>query len=547
MALRRSGRGGFTFRTRAGAALLAAAGFLAAGAAAAPPAAAQQQQPLRAVMNLDLQVLDPIITTSNVTRAFAFLVFDTLIGMDSNGVYRPQMLESWEASEDRLTWTFKLRPGLEWHDGTPVTAEDCVASLRRWGARDGLGSRLMAATRALRVVDDKTFVIELARPFSQVIEAIGKSNAQIPFMMPARLAATDPSRAVPEIIGSGPYTFNRAEWRPGDRAVFRRNPRYRPREEPADGLAGGKRALIERVELISLPDPATRVTALQAGEADYLELVPTDYVALLRRDRNITLVNPPPRAQIFGVVAINHAQPPFNNLLVRRALQQAMDQREIMAGLGLPRDMVHDFCQSIFMCGGTYASEAGTEGLRQTSLERARALLREAGYNNERVVLLHSLDSITLNPISLVVIDRMRRAGFNVDVAASDYSTAAQRRLRRDPVENGGWSVIPVVWNGYDLANPIGHYATAYNCSQNYASWYCDPALTPLLEQFAAENDPARRQAIADEMQRRVHENVNAVFVGQFAIPAAHRANLRGVINVGFPVFWNIERAGATR
>ena len=139
-------------------------------------AQAQPQQPLRVVLNLELQVLDPIITTSNVTRAYAYLVYDTLVALDSQGEYRPQMLDRWEVSDDRLTWTFHLRDGLAWHDGNPVTAEDCVASLRRWGARDGLGSRLMAAARGLRVVDAKTFVLELNWPFSQVIEAIGKKQ-----------------------------------------------------------------------------------------------------------------------------------------------------------------------------------------------------------------------------------------------------------------------------------------------------------------------------------------------------------------------------------
>ncbi len=182
--------------------LLAAAG--AAGVVASPitaPPARAQATPIRVVMNTELQILDPIITNANVTRAFGYMVFDTLIAMDEAGEYRPQMLESWQASEDRLTWTFTLRPGLEWHDGTPVTAEDCVASLNRWGRRDGMGMRLMAAARALRVVDRRSFVLELSRPFGFVVEAIGKPAAQVPFMMPARLAATEPTRAVPEIVG----------------------------------------------------------------------------------------------------------------------------------------------------------------------------------------------------------------------------------------------------------------------------------------------------------------------------------------------------------
>jgi peptide/nickel transport system substrate-binding protein len=423
-----------------------------------------------------------------------------------------------------------------------VTAEDCVASLKRWGARDGLGSRLMAASRGLRVVDQQSFVLELAQPFSQVIEAIGKPAAQIPFMMPARLAATEITRPVPDTIGSGPYTFRRDEWRTGDRAVFRRNARYRPREEPADGLSGGKTSYFERVDFLSLPDPSTRVAALQAGEVDYLEYVPTDFIARLQRDRNIRLVNPRPIAQLMGAMAINHIHPPFNNPEIRRALQQALDQGEILAGLGLPRDMAMPWCQSIFMCGGPYASEAGAEQLRQPSLDRAREMLRHSGYNNEPVVLLHSTDSVTLNPMALVIIDRLKRAGFNMDVLASDYSSQAQRRLSREPPGRGGWSLMPVVFTGFDILNPLAHYAVAYNCGNNYPGWYCDPGMTPLIEQFGREPDAARRRELAGEMQRHVHESVLMVFTGQFSVPVAHRADIAGVLPVGFPIFWNMRR-----
>lgn len=504
-------------------------------------AARAESQPLRVVMNTELQVLDPHITNANVTRAFGYMVFDTLIAMDSQGEYRPQMLEGWEVSADRLTYTFRLREGLAWHDGSPVTAEDCIASIQRWARRDGLGARMIAATRGMRAVDQRTFVLELSRPFGFVIEALGKPAAQVPFMMPARLAATEATRAIPEIIGSGPFTFRREEWRPGDRAIFRRNAAYRPRPEPADGLAGGKRVHFDEVQFVSLPDHATKVSGLLAGEVDYLEYVPLDLIPVVRRDRNIVMQSPRPIAQIVGGLQINNVQPPFNNPTIRRALMAAMDQTEIMAGLGLPPGSTR-VCNAMFMCGGPFETDAGTEALRNPSLDRARALLREGGYNNERTVVLQSQDSALINPIGLVVIDRMRRAGFNVDVVATDFSTVAQRRLNHEPVERGGWSLVPVVWTGYDLMNPLAHYGIAYNCLNTYPGRYCDPGLTPLIEAFAAESDPARRRAIAAEMQTRVHEGAMMGFVGQFAVPWAYRGNLRGVLDIGFPVMWNIER-----
>ncbi len=510
--------------------------------ALAAPAASAQDRPLRIVLGQELAVLDPIISTNNATRAFGYMVFDTLIAMDGRGEYRPQMLESWSASDDRMTWTFRLRPGLEWHDGAPVTAEDCVASIRRWGARDGLGQLMMAATKEMRVLDGRAFAIELSRPFGFVVEALGKPGTIVPFMMPARLAATDPARPVPDIVGSGPWTFRREEWRQGDRAVFRRNPRYRPREEPADGLAGGKVVHFDTAEFVSITDVATRAAALQGGEVDVVEIVPPDFVALLRRNRNVAVMRPKGgMGQYMPFISLNHAHPPFNNPAVRRAAQMAIVQAEIMAGTGLPDDMFLQECLTIYACDSPAATDAGTEGLRGRGAGQGRDLLRKAGYNNERVVFLHPTDSAILNPVAAVAIEQLRRAGFNVDEWTSDWASVAQRRLSREPVERGGWSAVTVVWPGIDLFNPMVNSVIAYNC-RNYPGWFCDEEMKALLERYAAEGDGARRRELAAGIQRRFHENVNFVIAGQLSMPQAYRADLRGVVEFAFPVPWNLRR-----
>lgn len=518
--------------------------LLLASIVATTPAAAQQERPLRLTMNTELQILDPIVTPSVVTRAFGFMVWDTLVSPDSRGEMRPQMLEGWQVSDDRMTWTFRLREGLEWHDGTPVTAEDCVASLRRWAQRDGLGRQLMAAAREWRVVDQRSFVLVLARPFGQVIQALGKTATPVPFMMPARLASTPPTTQVPEVVGSGPFLFRREDWRMGDRVPFTRNPRYRPRAEPADGLSGGKTVHIERAEFVSLPDSTTRVAALQTGEIDYLERVPLDFVERLRRDRNLVVTPGMGPAQIFGVLTLNHTQPPFNDIRARRALQAAIEQPEVMAGLGLPSGMYQEHCSTIYMCGTPFASEDGADRLRNPGPQRARSLLQEAGYANQPVVVLHSQDSALINPITLVAVEQMRRAGFNIDMRTTDWSTVAQRRTSRQPVEQGGWNVVPLVWTGFDMEDPSGNPVLVHNCSNAYPGWWCDERQRALLEAFLAESDPARQRELAAQLQAMAHEHVSVVILGQFASPGAYRANLRGLLDVGFPVLWNIQRAG---
>ena len=501
------------------------------------PQAHAQNKVVRVSLNTELQVLDPIVTTINSARVFAYLVYDTLIGMDGQGRFRPQMLDKWDISDDRLTYTFTLRDGLEWSDGTPVRPEDCIASIRRWAKREPFGGAMMDAVSELRPLDAKRFEMRLSRPFAFVIEALGRSGHQVPVMMPARLAGMDAAKPVPEVVGSGPFLFLQSEWRPGERASFVPNPRYRPRAEPADGLAGGKVVRVDRVDLLSVTDQATRAAALQSGELDFLEIAPLDFVAPLRRNRDIVVGRPQGVDQFLALLNVNHAAPPFDNPKVRQALQAAVQQPDVMAAMGLPEDLVVPQCGSIYMCGAPGSTDAGTEPLRQAGIAHARELLRQSGYANEPVVLLHAQTSALLNPIGMVVADQMRQAGFNVELLSSDYATVAQRRLRRT-----GWALAPIVNNGIDLINPIANPLVAFNCSDVSPGWYCDPRMDELLKRYATTGDADRQRELAGQIQTLMHENVNYVIAGQFAGPPAWRASLTGVVPFSFPVFWNMER-----
>jgi peptide/nickel transport system substrate-binding protein len=511
-------------------------------AATAVGAAHAQQSVLKVVLDGEVQVLDPVATTNYRTRDFAYMVYDTLIAMDSKGVYRPQMLESFSASADRMTYTFKLRPGLVFSDGTPVTAEDSVASIQRWAKRDGLGRQLIARTKAVRAVDKDTFVIELAKPFGYVIEALGKPSSNILVVMPARLAALDPAKPVPEVLGSGPFTFRRDLWVPGSRMVLEKNPRYNPRPEPADGLAGGKRPLVDRIELITMPDPATKVAALQSGEVDFVQNVPFDFLPILRRARGITLDTQKGLGGFMVAARPNHLQPPFDNVKVRQALQAAIDQKAILAAIGASGDQGME-CYSMFMCGAPYTSTAGTEQISKgQNLDRARQLLKEAGYKGEKIVVLHTSDIQTIHIPATVIEDSMRKAGFNVEAQASEWATVAQRRGSKEPTDKGGWSLLPIQWVGFDLESPFTHYGIAHNCTEGYAGWSCDEEMGKHYAAFIEETDPAKRKELIDKIQTRAHETVSVVLGGQYMVSNGYRSNVKGVLSVGIPVFWNVAK-----
>src|SRR6266516_7067580 len=246
---------------------------------------------------------------ARVVRYAAALVWDMLYGVDDKLQPRRQMVESEDVSSDGLVWTFRLRPGLKFHDGEPVLSKDVVASVARWQARDNMGLMTKEIEQELIAVDDRTFRWVLKKPYPKLLVALGKVGTPSCFIMPARIAATDPFKPIGEYVGSGPMQFVRNEWVPGARAVFERFADYAPRQEPNSWLSGGKHMLLDRIEWIVMPDPATASAALQNGEVDWWETPLADLVAVLKKNRNVMVDIADPLGNI-GSFRMNHLHPP---------------------------------------------------------------------------------------------------------------------------------------------------------------------------------------------------------------------------------------------
>ncbi len=500
------------------------------------PGAAQAQSQITAVLQAEVKITDPHFTAVYITRNFAYMVYDTLFAMNAAGEIKPQMVDTWTVSDDHLTWTFTLRDGLNWHDGTPVTAADCVASIRRWGPRDGLGRQLMAAMESLEPVDARTFRLKLSRPFGLVLDALGKPSSYVPAMMPERLARTPGNEQVTEVMGSGPFIFRRDLWVSGDTTVLDRNPNYVPRSEPADFLAGGKVVHVDRLVLKTIADPGTAVNALRAGEIDYMELPSMDLMPMLQQDPNIRVMTLTGPHMSTAYIRLNHASGPLADPAVRQVLWMALNQSDTPAAMGALGDLAIPYCPSFWMCGTPYETDAGAEVGRNPSVVRAREALKRTGYNGEPLVILQATDLEASRIGGDVVAHTLREVGFNVDLQAMDWGTVIARRTRRD-----GWSMFGVHVQGYDLANPLTHFYVVNNC-QDFLGWSCDERITPLFTQFAQAETQDDRKRIAADIQRLAYENAPAIMLGQYSQPPAYRRNLQGVIEGGIPVFWNIRR-----
>jgi peptide/nickel transport system substrate-binding protein len=515
-----------------------------AGALAAPfiSKTGFSQEPskvLRVIPHADLKNIDPIWTTAYISRNHGYMVYDTLFAMDADLSPKPQMAERHEVSADQKTWTFVLRDGLSFHNGKPVTAEDCVASLVRWGKRDGMGQSLFSVVESLTAADKKTIVMKLSRPYGLVLESIGKISSNVPFIMPKEMAETDPFTQVPEAIGSGPFVFRKEEWVPGSKVVYTKFADYVPRKEPASGAAGGKIAKVDRVEWLYIPDPTTAMNALMTGEIDYYEQVPGDLAPVLAKAPGVKIeVLDPIGSQ--GMMRFNHLVAPTNNALIRRAINRAVNQQDVLAAaIGNPE--YYKTCESYFPCGTPLQTDAGVDLIRPANLEEAKKLLKEGGYNGEKVVIMQPTDIPTSSAYALVVGKALRDAGMNVDLQAMDWSSITSRRAKKDPVDQGGWNLFPTWWIGGDLLNPLTSVALIANPEKAWPGWPNDTKLEELRQSFAFATSADDQKRIASEVQKRAIEIGTHVNLGTFFVPVGYRENVKGMIPSPVQFFWNME------
>ncbi len=494
---------------------------------------------LRIAPHADLKTLDPLFTTAYITRDHGYMVFDTLFSQDSKGEAQPQMVDTWTRSDDGMKWSFTLRDGLLFNDGSAVTAEDCVASIHRWAQKDTLGKLMMQAGAQLAVVDEKTFTITLEKPFGLVLAALSKPSGMPMFIMSKRLADTDPATPVTEMVGSGPYLFMKDEWVPGNKVVYEKNPHYVPRQEPADGLAGGKVAKLDRVEWIYIPDANTAVSALQNGEIDVLERVAPDYLPMLENNSEITLI---PAAATQGMAILNQIQPPFDNPKLRQAVYHLINQEETLAATGYSGKYRNDYCPSMYTCDSPFTTDAGSAPYRTPDIEKAKQLLKEAGYDGAPVVFLHATDNVRA-PADLVIAKAMEKAGFKVDLQAMDWASVASRRLKKDKPEDGGWNVFLTQGGFFDASTPVVNPWLSAPCGNGLPGWPCDEKLDELRDQWIAEGDAEKSKALAAALQERAYEVVPYVMWGEFKpVIATRGVKHTELLKIGIPMMWNIEK-----
>lgn len=508
------------------------------GLGLAADVAAQDKKTLRMVPHAGLRVTDPIITTAFMSRNHGYMIYDTLFAVNDKMEVKPQMVDKYDISGDKLTYTFTLRDGLKFHDGQPVTTADVIASLQRWGKADGMGQKLFDFIKELKAVDDKTFQLILKEPYGLVLDSLGKPSSNVPFIMPKRLAETPHTQNVPEEIGSGPFRFVKSEFNPGAKVVYEKNPDYKPRSEPPSFMSGGKVAKVDRVEWITIADPQTAMNALVKGEIDIWEQASYDLLPELKKSKDVVVKDLGPLGMNY-MLRMNWLQPPLDNVKIRRAILHAINQEDYLAAqIGDPE--YSKVCPALFGCSTPLKTDVGAV---KPDLEMAKKLLKESGYKGEKIVIMAPTDLASIAQLPLVIAPILRSIGMNIDLQSMDWQTLVGRRAKMDGIDQGGWHIFHTAWGTADMMNPITNAGVKGLGKQGgWFGWTEDPEIEKLRDAYARETDPAKQKEIAAAVQKRAYEMVHYIPLGEYFQPTAYRKEVVGLLPSPAFILWNVEK-----
>lgn len=517
------------------------AGVAGATALAAPRIGnAAEANQINFTPHADLASIDPVWTTADITRNFSLAVFDTLYAYDAAFNVQPQMVEGVTTSSDGKQWELTLRDGLKFHDGEPVLAKDCVATINRWSQRDPFGDALMARTDELSAASDKVIRFRLKERFPLLPAALAAVNCAI---MPERIAKTDPYQQIPEAVGSGPFKYVASERIPGQRVVYEKNTAYVPRKTGRPSFnAGPKVVYVDRVVWNFIPDPSTAAAALTQKEIDWWENPQIDLVPQLRRDEDLILTVKDRTGEI-GCLRFNCLFPPFDNPTIRHVVLEAMDQKEIMEAVAGSDPGLIKTDVGLFVPGTPMASTVGVNITRgPKDYDKLKADLKAAGYNGEKVVILACASIPVIYAEAQVAEDSLKKLGFNTDFQSLDWSTVVARRASQQPIDKGGWNIFYTYLGGFGNISPAPNIAIRGTGTKvNWFGWPTDAKMEDLRNAWFNASNTAEQKKLCEEMQVQFWKNPPYVPLGMYVQPTAFHKYMQDVRD-GWPQFYGVKK-----
>lgn len=502
------------------------------------------QKTITAKLHSDVKHMDPHWTTANITNTFGYMVYDVLFSQDAKGRLVPQMVGSYDVSPDKMTYKFTLRDGLLWSDGSAVRAQDAVASIQRWAKADGAGAKLMDHVTSLKAANDKTFEMKLKDAYPLVLRTLGKIYSIVPFIIPEK-ATMRPAAggAIEEIVGSGPFTFSLDESRQGSLEVFYKSKTYKPRDEPASYYAGGKHVYVDKVVWKVIPDYATAIAAIKAGEVDFVESPPIDLWPVLRADSNIEVK---PHGVVQLQIHPNHLQPPFNDVKVRQVLMAMVNQSDYMLAVAGNDTANWRECYAYLGCELPTEDDTGMELLKSKDMAKAKQMLKDSSYDGSPITIMVPTTIPHIYAGSLYTVQMLKKVGFNVIEQTMDWGTLTSRRpVKAHPKDDpGGWNIFHTTSGSTALPDPWGHNNISTACDKAWYGWPCSPRANAALLRLGdlVAGSPEYKKELS-EYHAALAENIPYVPLGEFFQVSAIRTDrISGVLDTPYALFWNIKK-----
>ncbi len=474
--------------------------------------------------NAEPATLDWTASTATATRLVAWHIYETLFALDRNYDVKPLLAEGYSVSADGLHYTIRLRKDVTFHNGQPMSADDVVASLVRWGQLSGGGRETFKFVRQVTKVDPSTVLIDLNRVFTPLITNIGDPK-QAAIIMPKSLAEAAGEKPVKDYIGTGPYMFQK--WEQGHQIVLTRNPRYASRVEDWGGLTGRKVAYADEIDFFPVRDDQVRLAGVSTGQYDLALEPQQDLYPQITANPRLTADKV--RVATWRAAVFNKAKAPFSDVRLRRAVAYAIKPADLMAAVG-PKEFWDLDPGLFFPEQSSLYSTAGSGVYNHPDLAKAKALMKEAGYGGQKIVLMATKDYTWNYNLTQVLAPQLQAAGFAIDEQVYDWPTLLTRRARKE-----GWDIFLTGFSPSFDPTAVIFFASSW------PGFYESKAMDALLNKWGETpaRDAAGRKALMDQIQTTFYNEVPVAKFGNEYILEVYNDHLHGYASYFDVRFWN--------
>lgn len=471
--------------------------------------------------------LDTHTNTTTATSNLAKNIFETLVTMDSNYVVQPMLADSWEIKEDGRVIEFKLREGVKFHNGEPMTAKDVVASMNRWLENSSSAAETFDEA-SFSEIDEHTVKLEMSKPTSTALVVLAYSGGELASIMPASVIENIEGDKLTEYIGTGPFKFE--SWKQDQQIHLKKYEEYASREEPADGLAGKKEALVDDLYFKFVADSSTRLAGIQSGEYDVAHSIPYDSTDQLKNNKNIKLYSSP---NTILNIYFNKKKGLFANQAARDALAAGIDKEAILkASFGDPENYEKTHHMMMYHQEGQWNSDVGKDEYNIHDVNKAKELFKEAGYNGEKITIMATRDYEFVYSSAVVLQEQLKQMGIDTDIEVYDWPTFVDKR---ENPENYDITIIP------NTAKP--EPSSLAFMRSDFTGWTDSEELDALLEDFRRAPSLEEAQKKYNDLQAWFIDYKPIVKIGDVNSIYASRDNISEIAYVDGAIYWNVEKS----